>query len=65
MFFVLILYSVYRTTTIDPNIIYALVSLILGSSVMTLVQRNRNASNISNRNINENITENTNNGVIN
>ena len=41
MFFIIITYSVFFQKLIDANIIYALVSLILGSSVMTLVQKNR------------------------
>ena len=42
VFFVIIIYSVFFSKTIDSNIIYALVSLILGSSVMTLAQKNSN-----------------------
>lgn len=38
MFFIVITYSVFFTKPVDSSIIYALVSLILGSSVMTLVQ---------------------------
>lgn len=45
IFFFIILYSVLLTKTIDDNIIYSLVSLILGSSAMTLVQ-NKNTTNI-------------------
>jgi len=38
IFFILIVYSTYTSKNIDSNIIYALVSLVLGSSAMTLVQ---------------------------
>lgn len=43
MFFILIAYSTYTSKNIDSNIIYALVSLVLGSSAMTLVQ-NKNTT---------------------
>ena len=33
-----VIYSVFTKTIIDANIIYSLVSLIIGSSVMTLIQ---------------------------
>ena len=38
MFFLITIYSVFFSKIIDTTIIYALVSLILGSSAMTLVQ---------------------------
>ena len=38
LFVVIIVYSVFWNITIDSTIIYSLVSLILGSSVLTLVQ---------------------------
>ena len=38
MYCIIILYSVFRKVTIDPPIIYSLMSLILGSSAMTLIQ---------------------------
>jgi hypothetical protein len=44
VFFVIIIYSVFFNKTVDSNIIYALVSLILGSSVMTLAQKNNSFS---------------------
>jgi len=48
MFFILISYTTFFSKTIDGNIVYALVSLILGSSAMTLVtNKNDNTTNDS------------------
>lgn len=60
LFFVIVIYSVFFSKTVDSNIIYALVSLILGSSVMTLARKNRN----TNMDRNENYTENSNNDPV-
>ena len=38
LFVIIVVYSVFFNKTIDSTIIYALVSLILGSSAMTLMQ---------------------------
>ena len=45
MFFILIIYSAYNNKIIDGNVIYALVSLILGSSAMTLVTSKNDTTN--------------------
>jgi len=38
MYIIVVLYGVFTKTSIDSTIIYSLVSLILGSSAMTLIQ---------------------------
>jgi len=38
MYIIIVLYAMIKHVTIDPPIIYSLISLILGSSAMTLVQ---------------------------
>lgn len=45
MFFIIIAYSIYHSKSIDDNIVYAMISLILGSSAMTLVQNKNDTTN--------------------